>query len=340
MTAEPNLERLIQVFLQEGPRTLPTRSYDAVRAQIDQTRQRVVLGPWREEQMTAFAKLAIGAAAVMLIAVVGIRFLPTDSFVGLQPSPTPTAAPTGTPTPSPPAEVTPISDPEGRLQPGTYSAHPFVNDTTSFTFNIETNHWESLSLPGQMSGIAWVGDSGTESSGGVGMGFLHVDSLNGDACHWSGTGDDIALGPHSDELVRALQEPTTNFEVTDGPMPANTANVTGQDLVLTMPADLNDAACDNGAYRIWNAEGFDIYAQGPSNVWTVSSFSINPNSADRVVILQSTMPDTPVTVLNELRQIVSSVRIELGVVQATPTPTSAPTPSSTAAPVSTSVASR
>ena len=79
----------------------------------------------------------------------------------------------------------PISDPQGRLQPGTYVAHPFPDDPMSFTFTVTSNHWESQGDPGQMFGLAWVGDSGTEDSGGVAPGFPRVNSLNGDPCNRS-----------------------------------------------------------------------------------------------------------------------------------------------------------
>jgi hypothetical protein len=94
MTARRDPDRLIRTFLDDGPNELPDDSYDAVRAHIDHTRQRVVIGPWREQQMSNFARIGIAAAAVLAIAVVGVNLLPGQGpgfGQGPPPSPTPTA---------------------------------------------------------------------------------------------------------------------------------------------------------------------------------------------------------------------------------------------------------
>ncbi len=76
MTAPRDPDLLIRAFLEEGRSELPDRTYDAVRDQIDHTRQRVVIGPWREPSMSNTTRLAIAAAAVVVVAVIGIQLLP------------------------------------------------------------------------------------------------------------------------------------------------------------------------------------------------------------------------------------------------------------------------
>ena len=76
MTAPRDPDRLISDFLDEGMNELPDRSYDAVRTALEQTRQRVVFGPWKEPTIMTATRFGI-AAAIALVAVVGIRFLPT-----------------------------------------------------------------------------------------------------------------------------------------------------------------------------------------------------------------------------------------------------------------------
>jgi hypothetical protein len=93
MTAPGDTDRLIRAFLDEGQTELPDRAYDAVRAHIDRTRQRVVIGPWREPHMSTFARVAIAAAAVLAIAVVLIQLRPSASVGGPAPSPVPTPTP-------------------------------------------------------------------------------------------------------------------------------------------------------------------------------------------------------------------------------------------------------
>ncbi len=109
MTTSRDPDRLIRAFLAEGQTDLPDRTYDAVRADIDRTRQRVVIGPWRDRRMNNIARLAIVAAAVVVVAVVGYNLLPGTGGVG---GPSATASPSPTPTPPP----TPIASPtEARL---------------------------------------------------------------------------------------------------------------------------------------------------------------------------------------------------------------------------------
>src|SRR5688500_313584 len=127
MNVSRDPDRLIREFLDEGLTELPERAYDTVRFRIDHTRQRVVIGPWRSEQVTRYATYGIAAAVIVLAVVVGIRFLPSNDGIGvgsqptstpvITPSPAPTEAPTPTPAstlsaaPSPAASA--IADPVG-----------------------------------------------------------------------------------------------------------------------------------------------------------------------------------------------------------------------------------
>lgn len=94
MTAPRDRDRLIRTFLAEGQTELPDRAYDAVRAHIDRTRQRAVIGPWREPRMSTFARVAIAAAAVLAVALVGLQLSPSSNVGGPLPSPSPTPTPT------------------------------------------------------------------------------------------------------------------------------------------------------------------------------------------------------------------------------------------------------
>jgi hypothetical protein len=95
---------LIRAFIAEGREELPDRAFDAVRGDIHRTRQRVVIGPWREPQMSNLAKVAIAAAAVVAVLFGASRLLPPASGPGTttpSPTPSPTVTPTGTPAPTP-----------------------------------------------------------------------------------------------------------------------------------------------------------------------------------------------------------------------------------------------
>jgi hypothetical protein len=92
-------DRLIHAFLMEGQTELADPVFDAVRAGIEQKRQRVVIGPWRLPTMNKLVPIGLGAAAVVVALVIGTQLLgsPASSGVGGAPSAEPTATPSPTP---------------------------------------------------------------------------------------------------------------------------------------------------------------------------------------------------------------------------------------------------
>jgi hypothetical protein len=96
MTARDDLDRRLDAFLLDGPAELPTESYDAARDRIDETRQRVVIGPWRAPDiMNKLVPLGLGAAAVVVAIFVWTQFLRPAASGGVGGAPT--AIPSSTP---------------------------------------------------------------------------------------------------------------------------------------------------------------------------------------------------------------------------------------------------
>jgi hypothetical protein len=110
MTAPRNQDTLIRAFLDEGLVELPDRTFDAVRRDIHRTRQRAVIGPWKEPNVTTLSRLAIAAAVVVAVGVAWVNLGPVANFGPPGPSPTPTAIST-------PAPVSGF----GTLPPGRYA---------------------------------------------------------------------------------------------------------------------------------------------------------------------------------------------------------------------------
>jgi hypothetical protein len=97
MTTPRDPDRLIHAFVREGAEQLDDQVYDAVRAEIDQKRQRVVIGPWRVPTMSKLVPIGLGAAAVIAVLFIGSQFMgsPTSNVGGA-----PSAEPTATPSPT------------------------------------------------------------------------------------------------------------------------------------------------------------------------------------------------------------------------------------------------
>jgi hypothetical protein len=174
----------------------------------------------------------------------------------------------------------------------------------SINFSVRSNSWEALADPGKTSGITWYGDSG-----GVGMGFLRVASINGDPCNWSGAADDVEFGPTVDDLVTALT--SSDDFATSEPSDVTLGGYSGKKLVVTMPDTLRpggntQTGCDEQIYTVWNGEGFTIYAQGPENLWTLWILDVE---GERVVIQRSEFADSATERRQQLDSIVDSIVI-------------------------------
>ncbi len=95
MTASRDPDQLIHHFLLEGEERLHDQVYDAVRADIEQQRQRVVIGPWRMPDMNKLVPFGLGAAAVVAVLAIGSQLLGPVATGGVGAAPT--AQPTATP---------------------------------------------------------------------------------------------------------------------------------------------------------------------------------------------------------------------------------------------------
>ena len=61
---------------------MPTDAYDAVRSDIERTRQRVVIGRWSDRLISRLATFAIAAAAVLIIGAVGLTTIGSPGSPG------------------------------------------------------------------------------------------------------------------------------------------------------------------------------------------------------------------------------------------------------------------
>ncbi len=163
-------------------------------------------------------KLAIAAAAVVVVALVGINLLPRNDGVGA-PGPSPTLSPTPSPTPSP--SPSPALFPDGPLPAGSYAIQPFagsgglcVGQAGCIEAGAEDDSIRiTLTVPDGWAGLEYSIVPSVESYSppdGAGLlfgrgGWLYTVSQR---CGGSGpdapTGPDIPTGTTVDEFVTAL----------------------------------------------------------------------------------------------------------------------------------------
>jgi hypothetical protein len=152
MTASGDFDRLIAAYLEDGPTELARDSYEALDRQLERTRQRAGFGPWRDHPMSSLSRAVLGAAAIVVAAVIGVGLLRPGGFNGSggstpSPSATPLPSASAGPSASPSSNVAqpPIYAWPGRLAPGTYTTSFAWDPGLQFTFTVPAG-WQSYDI--------------------------------------------------------------------------------------------------------------------------------------------------------------------------------------------------
>jgi hypothetical protein len=241
MSAPRDVDRLLNSFLDEGPMELPDASYDQVRARIDQTRQRAVVGSWRFSLMNNnIVRVGLAAAAVVVIAIIAINLLPGSPTPGGEPSTSPSAEP---------SEAAPSAEPStaAGLPEG---PHLIVSGQT------DVSQSEIPPLTVTIPGPGWDGDVGggvlTKGFGdpdGAGMiVFAQQEYLVfGDPCSWETTPDTTVTTV--DEFIAALSSQASRDA--SEPVDITLDGYTGKAITLHVSDEAVFSQCDQGIYGTW-----------------------------------------------------------------------------------------
>ena len=244
MTAMRDPDRLIRAFLDEGVAELPDRSYDAVRAHLDRTRQRAVTRPWRTTSMPRIVGIPLTAAAVLVVVVVLAQLLPGSSVgPGISPRPSPEQTQTASPTPvSPTPGSTGLGYTwPGRLASGTYTTSLIWDTPFAFTFRVPGGDWEARDVEIIRDPVSRVNEIG--GSRGTSLEFSRVESIFADPC--AGTLGDPLAALSVDSTAAGLAALPGARATT--PVPTNVGGYAGRYLELV----LDDIPCPPAEYRMW-----------------------------------------------------------------------------------------
>lgn len=308
MTRDRDIDRVLDTWLADGPLRVADRVIDDVVDRIARQPQRPAwrLRSWRSPTMSTPIRLVALAGALIAALFAGSVLFSAGGGKPVPTAPPPTDTPS--PTPLPRALV------DGTLVGGTYRLKPF---DAAPRLSID------VTVPGGWKGFtkwALLGPDGTEAPGGVGLGFLMPAGLFDDPCHWDLAGDaslpqqgDVATGRTVDELVTGL---ASNTHYMTGPATDTVVGgYPGKRVDLQLPADVDFATCDNvtgattGAYFVWGtaeADGSDLYAQGPGNRWHLSILDV---AGTRIVIVVTDYAATPDADRAAAQAIVDSIVI-------------------------------
>ena len=319
MTAQHDLDRQLSAFLQEGPTELPDSSFDAVRHRTEQTRQRVVIGPWRFPEMNKLLAIGLGVAAVVAVLLVGPNLLPSNS-TGPGGQPTPSAEPSE-PAPSTapsqaPTSAAPTGSPDGSLPEGRFTVLDLgaPGGSLAFAVTIPGPGWTSLpdfggllkgedSDPPEAAMLFWSWPAGTTLD------------VFGDACRWESTRPTTPAAT-VDEIASALaaqapRDASTPVDVTIG-------GHDGKHVTLHVPDDAPTRAeafkdCDGGEFASYGetgktgVDGLARTHQGPGQVDELWILDVDGRLAIIDVMYR---PDTSDELIEEMRTIVESTTVE------------------------------
>jgi len=139
MHTERDVTRIVRSWLRADEHVSADRVLDDVLAVLDANTQRRSWWPARRiTDMNTFARLAIAAAAVVVVAVVGVNLLPSPGVVG---GPTTSASPS--PSSSPRPSSSPYTVAAYPLGPIPIGRHSVTVDGVPLSFDMPARFWES-----------------------------------------------------------------------------------------------------------------------------------------------------------------------------------------------------
>lgn len=312
MSTDRDVTRIVRSWLNEDRHEDAHRVLNTVLAEIETTpRRRSFWSAWRFPIMNNALRVGLAAAAVMIIAVIAIQFLPGSNTGG--PGPVDTPQPTFSPASSA-SSVPPL--PDGLLEPGTYSVRPQDIDAPRVVLTVPAG-WHgggfgvskggSIDLPDGAGIILWGGEF----------------NVYGDPCQWVDTLPSPGTGPTVDDLVAGLSAQALRSAT--APTDIMVDGFVGKAIELTVPDDIAfDPAdgfvdCDQSEFRSWiSSDGgsFRLH-QGPGQhdqLWIVDAGGKGATAravcCTRVIIDATFYSGTSSADMAEIQAILDSIHFE------------------------------
>ena len=302
MSTNVDPRRSIAAWLEtEAPVQAPDRLIAASLERVRTTRQRPVFWPARRtSDLDPLAKLAIAAAAVLVVAIVGYNLVPSRGGVG-----GPTASPSSSATASPSMEPSGLIDvgssdrPQiGSLESGTYTDYAVNGTDINVRFTVPSGwQWQD----------EYMAKTSAEPPDGAAIGFWTFDvQVYTDPCRWQGATPVPSTGLTAHDVVVALAEQKARAAsaVIERKAPSGGDPWPAWTVELGVPDDLDVSQCDRGEFRSWGPDLNARVHEGPGQrdkVWVVDVGS------ERLVIDASFYDGTPAATKAEIDAILDSM---------------------------------
>jgi hypothetical protein len=299
MHTEQDVSRIVRSWLRTDEHESADRVLDDVLLVLDATPQRRPHWPARRiATVNTTAKFAIAAAAVVLVAVVGINLLPSTGGVGgiaASLSPSPTATPTSSLPPNP-AESFP---PAGELAIG---RHSMIREGVRFSINVAASGWRS------QQGFEFIkGTEGQPDGAGLLFWSLTPDNVYANPC--AHTPLTPAAGPGIASLATAVSR-IPGTELVSGPTDLTVDGQPVKRTVITIPEDIDCA----GVLKLWYDDGmgseagrFPTVLPSTMRVWM---FDVDGTTVWIDGETYESDEDTSPTLEREIQQMIESIVFE------------------------------
>jgi hypothetical protein len=284
MRTDPETTRIVRSWLEEGRTALPDYVLDAVLDRIPATPQRRhPWSAWRSHQVNTMLKMALAAAAVVVIVVAGLTFLPREGGVG-----GPGAAP---PRPS----VSPSPTPAG--------SHQVVQMGVAGTGlnGVPALHLTAELPPGWTSSeFAARGDRAGPPDGSAFFVSL-VDNTFADPCAH------VQQSPKVGSSIAALTTAIGRIPNSTATQPVQT-KVGGLDATRIDLTLAHNLPCMPTEFYLWqDSPNADWWALGVDEIISIWILDVK---GQRVAIAARSYPGTSSAAQTELRGILDSIRFD------------------------------
>ena len=296
MSTDRDTTRIVRSWLETGVTALPDRVLDAVLDQLPATPQRRSWPARRVRSMSNPIRIALAAAAVLVTAFLGIRFLAGPITLG--PGGTAAVSPTASALPSPTAIHAPLPL-EGVIPAGRYT-WTWPGGQVSFAV---PNGWFSR----RGEAIVLHPEAATEVSTGYSFPGTHweVTQVYTDACR--SEGNLAPIGPTLDDLATALiGQASTEATAADLFIDGHRA----KRIEISIPAEQPTDDCRvPGAFQIWADTAETGFFALPSGGWRGVVHAIDVDSG-LLVFMTSIGPQGTMRDVAKLDAIIASIVVE------------------------------
>lgn len=245
--------------------------------------------------MKTYAKLAISAAAVVVVALVGIRLLPVSGGVG---GGGPAASPTASPSPTPRATATPspaaVFPNKGELAVGSRQAMTLAG--VPLTLSVPAAGWLS-------NGTFAIDKGSFPATWEGGFIFWSDATPTGVFTDPCGQTKGPAIGSSAADLAAAVAT-VPGTDLIGAPSNVTVGGYPAKRVVLHVR---EDARCPAGSFYLWYAPGPDLERYATELGSTIRVWIVDVNGT-LVWIDGETSKDAAAGVAREMQQIIDSIQ--------------------------------